>query len=186
MAKGKKKEPKGPQGSQWVQQAGRAYDEAHRALPAGQTPEQAHVETAVLEVAQPTVAGGSISSGAGEVPISQARMGALMMHRHSGEGLMATGFEPERHSVVVLGRPVQASPPSIACKAAMVVSFSVFLVIHPMAAGFSVFAPPSCRLPCCVLVSRCSLPDVAAVYQMSLPFAPSPARLSCHCKLSVC
>ena len=178
MAKGKKKEPKGPQGSQWVQQAGRAYDEAHRALPAGQTPEQAHVETAVLEVAQPTVAGGSSSSGAAEVPISQARMGALMMHRHSGEGLMATGFEPERHSVVVLGRPVQASPPSIACKAAMVLSFSVFLVIHPMAAGFSVFAPTH-HVACHAVFLF-----PAAVYQMSLPLArrafrpvPSPREL---------
>ena len=169
MAKGKKKEPKkeptpsGSQGSQWVEIAGRAYDEASQAVPAGRLPKQADVEAAVLEVGPPPVGGGSSSSGAAQVPVSQARMGGMMLHRHSGEGLMATGFEPERHSVVVLGRPVQASPPSIACKAAMVVSFSVFLVIHPMAAGFSVFAPhPSCRLPCCVLVSRCSLPDVAA------------------------
>ena len=182
MAKGKKKEPKkepapppGPQGPEWVQSVAEAYDEAHRDLPAGRLRGQADVEAAVLQ-AGPPLPGGSSSSGAAQVPVSQARMGGMMLHRHSGEGLMATGFEPERHSVVVLGRPVQASPPSIACKAAMVVSFSVFLVIHPMAAGFSVFAPhPSCRLPCCVLVSRCSLPDVAATCTESLSPRPQPA-----------
>ena len=180
MAKGNKKEPKkeprprGPQGPEWVQSAAEAYDEAHRDLPAGRLRGQADVEAAVLQ-AGPPLPGGSSSSGAAQVTVSQARLGGMMLHRHSGEGLMATGFEPERHSVVVLGRPVQASPPSIACKAAMVVAFSVFLVIHPMAAGFSGFAPPSCRLPCCVLVSRCSLPCDAGCGTQSLSPRAQPS-----------
>ena len=32
---------------------------------------------------------------------------ALMMHRFTGEGLMKSGFEPQRHSVIVAGRPTQ-------------------------------------------------------------------------------
>ena len=45
------------------------------------------------------------------------RMTGLLHHRRSGEGgLMATGFEPQRHTWVVQGRPVQAaSAPCARC-----------------------------------------------------------------------
>ena len=113
--KKKKQPPKGPQGDEWVQGAAEAFDAAHRNLPAGGLPSAEDVAARVRQVAPPVVGGGSSSSaGAAEVPYSQARLGSLMLHRHSGEGLLATGFEPERHSVMVLGRPVQASPPSAA------------------------------------------------------------------------
>ena len=51
----------------------------------------------------------SSASAAEQVPASAARSGALLQHRLTGEGLLATGFEPERHAVMVLGRPVQAA-----------------------------------------------------------------------------
>ena len=111
----KKKEPPGPQGAEWVQVAAQDFDAAHRHLPAGAMPSAEDVAARVRQVAPPVVGGGTSSSaGAAEVPYSQARLGSLTLHRHSGEGLLATGFEPERHSVMVLGRPVQASPPSAA------------------------------------------------------------------------
>ena len=43
-----------------------------------------------------------------EVPLRDVRAQAQLLHRTSGEGIFATGFEPQRHSVMVLGRPVQA------------------------------------------------------------------------------
>ena len=70
-----------------------------------------------------------------------------MLHRHSGEGLRATGFEPERHSVMVLGRPVQASPPSAAsegCDGCFIFCVSC----HPPHGRRPLrVGPPSCRLP---------------------------------------
>ena len=32
---------------------------------------------------------------------------ALLLHRRGAEGLMKSGFEPQRHSVMIEGRPVQ-------------------------------------------------------------------------------
>ena len=143
--KKKKKEPekpKGPQGNEWVQGAAEAFDAAHRNLPAGGLPSAEDVAARVRQVAPPVVGGGSSSSaGAAEVTYSQARLGSLMLHRHSGEGLLATGFEPERHSVMVLGRPVQASPPSAASEGCDGCFAFVLLVIHPVVAGLSVLAP---------------------------------------------
>ena len=49
----------------------------------------------------------------------------VLAHRHSLEGLMATGFEPQRHSWVVQGRPVQA-----ASRGARAPSAAVWLPAH--------------------------------------------------------
>eukprot|EP00974_Lingulodinium_polyedra_P013896 1347888-Lingulodinium_polyedra.AAC.1 len=70
-------------------------------MPAGQAvPEE--VQTMCIEhfseSAQASAA--SSASAAHEVPLSAVRTGALMQRRFSGEGPMATGFEPERHSVM--------------------------------------------------------------------------------------
>jgi len=32
---------------------------------------------------------------------------SMMIHRMTGEGLIRTGFEPHRHSVIIAGRPTQ-------------------------------------------------------------------------------
>ena len=139
----KKKEPPGPQGAEWVQSTAQSFDAAHHYLPAGALPSAEVVAAAVRHVAPAMVEGGGTSSSAGaaEATYAEARMGSLLLHRHSGEGLLATGFEPERHSVMVLGRPVQASPPAATSKGCDACFIFCVLVIHPMAAGLSVLAP---------------------------------------------
>ena len=135
----------GPQSAEWVQSVAAGLDAEYHGLQAGQMPSEHQLASAVQAVDRVSAAelGGSpgSASGATEVPVSQARLGAVNLHRHSGEGLTATGFEPERHSVMVLGRPVQASPPSAASEGCDGCLASVFLVIHPMTAGLSVLAP---------------------------------------------
>ena len=56
----------------------------------------------------------------------------------------------------------------------MVVSSSVFLVIHPMAAGLSVLAP-ILSLAISVLVSRCGLPCDAGCGTQSLSPRAQPS-----------
>ena len=98
-----------------MQSAAAGWDAAYHDMPAGRLPSAEESARAVAAVAPPVVgAGSSSSAGAAEVPLSQARLGGVMLHRQSGEGLTATGFEPARHSVVILGRPVQASSPGVA------------------------------------------------------------------------
>ena len=43
-----------------------------------------------------------------KVPLADVRAITQLLHRSSGEGLMCSGFEPQRHACMVLGRPVQA------------------------------------------------------------------------------
>ena len=47
-----------------------------------------------------------------QVPLADVRASTQLLHRSSGEGLMCSGFEPQRHSNMVLGRPVQAQQAS--------------------------------------------------------------------------
>ena len=102
--------PSGPQSAEWVQSAAASFDAEYRALPAGQVPSAEASARAIAAVAGlPQAASSSGSAGDPQVPLSQVRLGNVNLHRHSGEGLVATGFEPQRHSVMVLGRPVQAS-----------------------------------------------------------------------------
>ena len=102
----------GPQSAEWVESTAARLDAEFRALPAGQMPSAEESARAVAAVAGlPQAASSSGSAGDPQVPLSQVRLGNVNLHRHSGEGLTATGFDPERHTVMVLGRPVQASLP---------------------------------------------------------------------------
>jgi hypothetical protein len=49
------------------------------------------------------------------VPEGDASMRAMEHCRRGEEGLRATGFKPERHSHMILGRPVQAFSFSVLC-----------------------------------------------------------------------
>ena len=176
---GKKKEkdaPKGPQGSQWVQSAADAYDAAYHDMPAGRLPSPEDAAAAVAQVAPPVTGVGSSSDVLqAEVPLSQARLGAVALHRHSGEGLMATGFDPERHSVMVLGRPVQASPPS----AASGCCDGCYLLPDSLSSPPSPQASP-CRtepftVQCCVFVSGSGLRYVSSCGAQSLSPRAQPS-----------
>ena len=49
------------------------------------------------------------------VPEGDASMRAMEHYRRGEEGLRATGFKPERHSHMILGRPVQVVSFSCLC-----------------------------------------------------------------------
>ena len=51
-------------------------------------------------------AGGGSSAGRGTGPAASIYETSVQMHRTS-TGILATGFEPQRHAFYVLGRPVQ-------------------------------------------------------------------------------
>ena len=112
----KKKQPlKGPQSEEWVQGAAEAFDAAHRNLPAGGLPAAEDEAARVRQVAPRTRRAFRPSVREQERSPTRTKTyekGELRVH--SGEGLLATEFEAERHSVMVLGRQEQASPPSAA------------------------------------------------------------------------
>jgi hypothetical protein len=77
------------------------------------TAEQARLIARELAMNEAARSSGS-AGGVPRVPGANAPAGALIgaalqYHRFSEEGLMATGFEPQRQTVVVEGRPVQAA-----------------------------------------------------------------------------
>ena len=82
---------------------------------------------------------------------------ALIESNYSGIGSPGTAFEPERHSVMVLGRPVQASPPS----AASGCCDGCYLLPEYLSSTPSPSASPCCTEPfavhCCDLVSGSGL-----------------------------
>ena len=102
--------PTGPQDAGWVEATAASFDARYQQSPAGLPPSAEVTERAFAAVAPPVTGGSSGSAGVPEAPLSQARLASVLLHRRTGEGLTATGFEPERHSMVVLGRPVQARP----------------------------------------------------------------------------
>ena len=174
----------GPGTGEWVQSAAAAFDEAYHSLPAGRLPSAEESARAVAKIASPVVgAGSSSSAGAAEVPLSQARLGGIMLHRQSGEGLTATGFEPERHSVMVLGRPVQASPPSVASGG----SDGCFLLCvpchphHPRKPLRVAQSLSPCHAVCCFSLRSTTLLQL----RPAEPFAACPSVVSCDCKLRV-
>ena len=75
----------------------------------------AQARAKALALAQSEAARSSASAGGvPQVPGAKAPAGAvisatLQYHRFSEEGLTATGFEPQRQTVIVEGRPVQVA-----------------------------------------------------------------------------
>ena len=169
----------GPQSAEWVQSAAAGFDAEYHGLQAGQMPSEHQLASAVQAVdpVPPAELAGSpgSASGATEVPVSQARLGAVHLHRHSGEGLTATGFEPERHSVMVLGRPVQASPPS----AANGCCDGCYLLPDSLSSTPSPQASPCCTEPfavqCCFLASLSGLRCVSCCGTQSLSPRAQPS-----------
>ena len=144
-SKKQKKSPSpGPQGPEWAQSVAAGLEEA-RAGPrstfrpghAGPSRKRAASE----DPEEPAAEASASSAAAGSAGLQEAqhlekcrkllletRKEAQIMHRTTDEGLLCTGFEPQRHSVMVLGRPVQACPP-------------------PLVPSFPRIDPPSCALP---------------------------------------
>ena len=93
----------------WMR-AARARIEAQRAgLTTEATPARAVLESAlhapVQEFNLPAGKGGGALSA--PQPRRTMREAGLLMHRKSGGAVLATGFHPARHTVMVCGRPVQ-------------------------------------------------------------------------------
>ena len=92
----------------WVAATARRLEVSREAYPARRQPSYSAFVEAVDTERGGTGAASSSSSG---VTTSDAVAAARRMHRHGGEGLLATGFEPQRHSIMILGRPVQVPVP---------------------------------------------------------------------------
>ena len=111
-----KRRPPHPQDSAWLQQTGQRLREQRERMPrpfGETTAEQARLIARELAMNEAARSSGS-AGGVPRVPGANAPAGALIgaalqYHRFSEEGLMATGFEPQRQTVVVEGRPVQAA-----------------------------------------------------------------------------
>ena len=75
-------------------------------------PDRAVLESAIRAPVQDFNLRGD--EGAGEPsaphPRRTLREAGLLLHRRSEDAMVATGFHPARHSVVVCGRPVQVEP----------------------------------------------------------------------------
>ena len=132
MAKRKSKKQKkspspGPQNAEWAQSVAAGLEETRRGprstlrpghggpsrnRSASEDPEEPAAEASASSAAP-------ISAYAQEAQqlekcrklLLETRKEAQIVHRTTDEGLLCTGFEPQRHSVMVLGRPVQACPP---------------------------------------------------------------------------
>ena len=114
--------------------------------------------------------------GDAEDPLSQeGEERVLLQSQHSGTGFAATAFEPERHSVMVLGRPVQASPPS----AASGCCDGCYLLPDSLSSTPSPQASPCCTEPftvqCCVLVSGSGIRYVSSCGAQSLSPRAQPS-----------
>ena len=62
-----------------------------------------------LQAAMAAAGHGPEAGEAASYPLQSVRVMNQQVHRLLGEGLLVTGFEPQRHSTMVLGRPVQAA-----------------------------------------------------------------------------
>jgi hypothetical protein len=108
---------KEPDGWNWVPAAAARLEEKRGEHPKGGSQNAADVfatfggpvgGSAAAPVEPFATGGDASSSSAGtRVRMTTARSVHLTQHRQSGEGLLVTGFELQRHSVVVCGRPVQ-------------------------------------------------------------------------------
>ena len=103
------------QGPEWVTEQSERLQEGVTALPAHGPPEPQAFHSMLVQEGQrargpaaESTGGSSSSALLKTVPVTAVRTAALQRYRHGEEGLMATGFEPTRHTMMVCGRPVQA------------------------------------------------------------------------------
>ena len=122
--KGKKSSPERPQSSEWVERNAELLS-AWSAFPKTHDAAQAEVTQRLMMGVEYEMRGGGTEEemmtamdaathgpAAGEpaeYPLHHVRLVNQQVHRSLGEGLLVTGFEPQRHSTMVLGRPVQAA-----------------------------------------------------------------------------
>jgi hypothetical protein len=116
--KGKSWQPKPQtpqQGPEWVTEQSERLQTGATALPAQGPPEPQAFHSMLAAEGQrargsaaESTGGSSSSAPSRMVPMTAVRTAALQRYRHGEEGLMATGFEPTRHTMMVCGRPVQA------------------------------------------------------------------------------
>jgi hypothetical protein len=105
-----------PQDRAWLLQTGQRLPEQQDRVPrpsGKSTTEQARLIARALPMNEAARSSRS-AGGLPQVPGAKAPAGALIgaalqYHRFSAERLMATGFEPQRQTVEVEGRPVQAA-----------------------------------------------------------------------------
>ena len=97
----------------WVNPETKPDEDVVRALYGGQQEE-------LLESSQPP---SSSSTAAATEPQRSHRQATLLWSRLGGTGMLASAFDPARHSIVVAGRPVQAG--TLCCGSVMHHFFSV-------------------------------------------------------------
>jgi hypothetical protein len=103
------------QGPEWVAEQSERLQAGVTALPAQGPPESQAFHSILAEEGQrargpaaESIGCSSSSAPSRMVPMTAVRTAALQRYRHGEEGLMATGFEPTRHTMMICGRPVQA------------------------------------------------------------------------------
>jgi len=95
------------QDASWVDAQNERLEAASKAMPRRPTgPTLEQFEDALTSPVGEFPRGEPVAPEAAHVRSPDAA--AQLIHRRSGQALLKSGFEPQRHSVVVLGRPVQA------------------------------------------------------------------------------
>ena len=78
--------PQGKQDAGRVEATAASLDARYRQSPAGQAPSEEVMQGAVAAVGPSVVGGSSGSAAAPEVPMSQARLASVLLHRQTGDG----------------------------------------------------------------------------------------------------
>ena len=105
MAPKKKRQPDAPYDPNWVAETAHRLQQS-RAQSSETFLQERSVHDDQLRAAAAAV-GAPVAAETDNIPLSAVRAANLRAHA-SGVGLLATGFEPQRHTYMVLGRPVQA------------------------------------------------------------------------------
>ena len=105
MAPKKKRQPDAPYDPDWVAETAHRLQQSRAQSSEGFVQERS-VHDDQLRAAAAAV-GAPVAAETDAIPLSAVRAANLRTHA-SGVGLLATGFEPQRHTYMVLGRPVQA------------------------------------------------------------------------------
>ena len=105
MAPKKKRQPDAPYDPDWVAETAHRLQQS-RAQSSETFLQERSVHDDQLRAAAAAV-GAPVAAETDSIPLSAVRAANLRAHA-SGVGLLATGFEPQRHTYMVLGRPVQA------------------------------------------------------------------------------